>query len=80
MTTETENRLLIYERLQPIHEHIIKLPGEMVLQCRPFRWLLDGQAVSHAYEHCALEYVVAENGLEIVCQLGDLLAIVRRKA
>lgn len=69
--------LLGYERVQPIHDRILCVSGEMVMQRRPFRWLLNGEVMSNCYESFEPEGFVADKGLEIVQKINADLCIVR---
>lgn len=70
--------LLGYERVQDIHDRVICLPGEMVLQRRPFRWQLNGAPLSHAYESFEVPGILEEHHLSIVQKINDDLYIVTK--
>lgn len=73
------NDTLAYERLnlEALQKAIGLSEGEHLLVRSPFRWMLDGQVVSNAYEMFEMQGVCEERGWQIVETFGEHIAIVR---
>jgi hypothetical protein len=79
MTTKADT-VLDYERLNSkgLLDAIQLFPGEHLLVLRPFGWHLDGSHMPNQAEHFSRESVCADQHLEVVCQYGPYIAVVRQ--
>lgn len=82
-TTPIDRYVLDYERIvdeDKLLASIRLFDGEMLLVLRPFGWHLNGRHLPNMAEHFEREFVLKEHGLEVVCEFGPYVAIVRPKA
>ena len=70
---------LPYERIDSkLLQQVIRLyRGERLLVLQPFGWHLDGHHIPNAVEHFSREWVCDEHRLQVICDFGPYIAIVR---
>lgn len=69
-----------YERLvnEDALQAAIRLnTGESLLVLRPFGWHLNGSHLPNQAEHFERDGVCADIGVEVVCEFGPYIAVVR---
>ena len=74
--------ILPYERLheKALLESIRLNEGEHLLVLQPFGWHIDGQHIPNAAEQFSREGVASSLRMEVVCDYGPYIAIVKKKA
>jgi len=74
--------ILPYERVdcEKLQDAIWLLDDEHLLILQPFGWHLDGHHIPNMAEQFSREYVCQELKLEMVCDFGGYIAIVRKHA